>query len=210
MSKSMIILLSLLMFVAMGCGDHADVQVTISAPKTETGNYAVTRVNANLLKSIPKNELDKPIAMMMLNQGDQITILETKGQWVRVQHVLSGRIGWLNRSLVQIESRSKWWSGDTDKARQMAEKIYKDKIFLQRNWPVIHISIEERWNKAVLTVKDGVDFPKSDAEECAGFIIDALKHYFPNWRDHQVFISARWNNQAYSMVMSDQKQVTFF
>ena len=192
-----------------GCGSKPDVEVTFSAQKAEESTYTIVRLNADLLKEPPHTDLARPISLMMLSQGDQIMILETHSEWSKVQHVLSGRIGWLNNSFIQRETRSKWWSGDTDKARQVAEHIYKDRIFLEKHWPVIHISIEERWNKLVFTLQEGVDFPKDQALDCSSFAIDILIREFPIWKDHQVFIDGSWQNQKYTLVIGDSKQPTF-
>jgi hypothetical protein len=212
MNKSIVILLTacVICLLLSGCGDKPDVQVTFSDSGAADNTVTVVRLNANLLRYWPKTMMEKPDAILMINQGDQITVLETQGDWSRVQHGLSGQIGWLSNSFIQIESKTKWWSGDTDNARTVAEKIFKNKIFLERKWPVIHISIEERWNKCLLTVKQDVEFSKNEATDCAVFIIDQLSHDFPNWRDHQVFIDSSWNGEPYSFVMSDEKIPTFF
>jgi len=202
--------LPLLMVICIwGCGDTPDVQVSMSALRSDEATYSVARINADLLREIPKNPLDKPSSIMMITQGDQITVIESGPEWYRVQHVLSGQMGWLHSSFVQLENRSKWWSGDTDRARKMAQTIYKEKIFLEKSWPIIHINIEERWNKLVFTVRENVDFPKDQAIQCSDFAIGHLIRYFPDWRDHQVFLTAQWKGETYSLIMGDNKKPTF-
>jgi hypothetical protein len=122
---------------------------------------------------------------------------------------LSNQIGWLNNGYIQIENRSQWWSGDTDKARSLAEKLYKEKIFIERKWPVIHINIEERWNKLVFTVADGVPFEKEEAIECVLLAMNLLQTEFPTWRDHQIFLDASYNGQKYTLILSDDKKPVF-
>ena len=203
-----LIIISLIGFWG-GCSDKPDVEVSLSPPITTDSNVTVARSNATLLKFRPKTNMDNPPSVRMINQGDQIIILETQGAWYKVQHVFSGNIGWINSSFVQIESRSQWWSGDTDKARRVAEKIYKDKIFLTNGWPINHVNIEERWNKLVFSVKDGIEFSKKDATECARFAIEQLKQNFPTWRDHQVFLDSEQNGMKYTLVMNDSFESTF-
>ncbi|MBN1355703.1 SH3 domain-containing protein [bacterium] len=204
------IFIVLLFLFSWGCSEKPDVEVSYPGPHAVDNNVTVARINANLLQHRPRTMMEKPEALRMVNQGDQITTLETQGDWSKVQHVLSGQIGWLNNSFIQIESKTKWWSGDTDTARKVAEKIFKNKIFMEQSWPVIHIGIEERWNKCVLTVKEDADFPKSDATECASFVLDHLLRDFPGWRDHQVFLDAKTNGEPYSFVISDERVPTFF
>ncbi len=208
-SISIYILLIVLVGGYIGCSDKPSVEVAVSSLHAEEATYTVVRVNADLLRDKPKDAMDKPASVISINQGDQIYVLESGSDWSRVQHVFSGKIGWLNNSFIQLESRSRWWSGDTDRARNIAEIIYKDKIFLENNWPVIHINIEERWNKMVVTVKEEEELKKVDAIDCAGFAIDKLKENFPGWRDHQVFIEANSDGKPYTLVMNDSKVSTF-
>lgn len=205
-----VLLTSLLMVLGLGCGDTPDVQVSVSSSAADESSLTIVRINADLLRKKPTDPMDKPIALMMINQGDQITILEGGMEWRRVQHILTGKIGWLHKSFIQRENRSKWWSGDTDRSRKMAELLYKDKIFLEKGWPIIHINIEERWNKLVFTVKDNGDFPKDQAIQCCEFAIDKLVSYFPDWRDHQVFLESTWDEKPYTLVMADDKNCTYF
>ncbi len=209
-SISFILLALLLMVWCFGCGDTPEVQVSVSSSVSDESSLTIVRINADLLREKPSDPMDKPIALMMINQGDQITVLESSMEWLRVQHILTGKIGWLHKSFIQRENRSKWWSGDTDRSRQMAELIFKDKIFLEKGWPIIHINIEERWNKLVFTLKNDVDFPKDQAVQCSEFAIDKLVKFFPDWRDHQVFLEGTWEEKPYTLVMSDDKKFTYF
>lgn len=202
-----IISISLCLWIS-GCKEKSDVQV-LMPPKLDPSVFTVVRVNANLLQQRPKTENDLPTAILMMNQGDQIMVLESQQNWSKVQHIISGRIGWLNNGFIQVENRSRWWSGDTDKARNLAERLYKEKIFMERNWPVIHINIEERWNKLVLTLPEDQPFDRDQAVECALFAMDHLTQTFPEWRDHQVFLDGVQNGQKYTLVMSDDKKPVF-
>jgi len=202
-------LIFLILSFFCGCGEEPDIQVSMSASRAAETTLTVSRVNANLLREKPNNPMEKPSSIMMISQGDQLISMERSGSWVRIQHVLSGQIGWLHNGFIQTESRSKWWSADTDRARKVAEKIYKDKIFLENKWPIIHINIEERWNKLVLTATEGDDFPKNQAIQCSQFAIDKLNSNFPDWRDHQVFLDAVNQGEKYSIVMGDDKVPSF-
>lgn len=192
-----------------GCGDKPQVDVSVAPARHTDATFAVTRLTANLLNRKPVDEMDKPGALLMINQGDQIIPIQESDDWTQVQHVFTGKIGWLHRSFVQVEERSKWWSGDTDRARISAERIFQDKQFMIQNWPVAHISIEERWNKALISGLENQDFPRQTAIECARFVIEKLKERFPGWRDRQVFINATANGQAYTLAMGDDKQPIF-
>lgn len=207
-----LMLLSLMLisvFLMFGCSDKPQVNVETSYQKPEQSVYSVVRVNATLLREPPKNLMDRPPSILNINQGDQIVVLETKPDWSRIQHVVTGNIGWLNNGFIQVESRSTWWSGDTDRARRVAEMIYKDKVFLEREWPVLHINIEERWNKLVFTVKQSEEFSKEEATKCAIFAMDNLLKEFPAWRDHQVFLEGTSEAKPYTLVMSDSKVPVF-
>lgn len=153
--------------------------------------------------------MDKPEIMMMINQGDQIVPIQNDSNWTQVQHVLTGNIGWLHESFVQIEKRSKWWSGDTDKARRSAAQIYQDKIFLEKGWPIAHVDIEERWNKLVFTLKSGQAFTRKQAVECAQFGLEKIIYIFPEWHDHQVFLNSAVNDKPYTLVLGDEGKPTF-
>ncbi|MBN1550753.1 hypothetical protein JW979_04770 [bacterium] len=193
-----------------GCKEKAEVEVTLSGPKSEETSFSVVRINANLLRNKPENPDDRPSAIRTVKQGDQILRLKTEGDWTRVQHLLSGDIGWLNNTFIQIETRSLYWSGDTDKARRVAERVYKDKIFLQRGWPVMHINVEERWNKLTLTADEQTDFSRSEAIDCCRFALEKLTQNFPSWNDHQVFLTAVDHGETFSVVIGDSGKPLIF
>jgi hypothetical protein len=200
-------LVSVMLFC--GCGDNPQVDVSVAPVRHTEATYAVSRLTANLLNRKPVDDMDKPGILLMINQGDQVVPIQESDNWTQVQHVLTGTIGWLHKSFVQVEERSKWWSGDTDRARVSAERIYQNKQFLIRDWPVAHINVEERWNKAVLSGLENQDFPRDKAIRCAEFVLAELKERFPGWRDRQVFINAKASDQPYTLVMSDDKTPTF-
>lgn len=191
------------------CGEKPSVQVTVAQVSPSQSTYAVARVTANLLSRKPVNEMDRPDVIMMISQGDQILPIQESGNWTQVQHILSGNTGWLHKSFVQVEQRSKWWSADTDRARTCAEQIFKDKIFMQKEWPVAHINIEERWNKLVITTIEDKEMARDEAVACAEFALIKLKERFPDWKDRQVFINGTWGNEPYTLVMTDDRKPTF-
>lgn len=204
-----LLITTLLVVCFSACGDKPSVQVTVAQVQPTGATFAITRLTANLLNRKPADDMDRPDALMMINQGDQIVPIQESGNWTQVQHVVSGNIGWLHKSFVQMEQRSKWWSADTDRARTCAEDVYKDKIFMQNNWPVAHISIEERWNKMVITILEDREFAREEAVECAEFTLGKLNERFPDWKDRQVFINGTWEGQPYTLVMTDDKKPTF-
>ncbi len=206
--KLFLIAMMLLAFFT-ACGEKPTVQVSVAHVSPSESTFSVTRLTANLLNRKPVDDMDRPDILMMINQGDQIVPIQESGNWTQIQHVMSGNIGWLHKSFVQLEQRNKWWSADTDRARNCAEEIYKDKIFMQNNWPVAHINIEERWNKLVITVLQDREFSREDAMECAEFSLLKLQERFPDWRDRQVFINGIWNEQPYTLVMTDDRKPTF-
>lgn len=210
MKKTRIALIVIILsIVVAACGDRPTVEVSVAPGRASESTYAITRVSANLLNRKPVNDMDKPGVLMMINQGDQVIPIQESGNWTQVQHVLSGTLGWLHKSFVQIEQRSKWWSGDTDRARSCAEAIYKDKTLMVNTWPVAHITIEERWNKAAVSVLEEQEFPRNQAVECAEFVLSKLKEWFPEWRDRQVFISGVSKNEPFNLVMTDDQKPTF-
>ncbi len=202
-------MITMMFIVLAGCGDKAEVEVSVAPVPPSESTFAITRLTANLLTHKPAHDMDKPDVLMMINQGDQIVPIQEDGDWTQVQHVLTGNIGWLHKSFVQVEERSKWWSADTDRARKRAEKLYQNKIFVEKEWPIAHINIEERWNKMVLTAREGKPFSKDNAVECARFCMQQLKQYFPDWRDRLVFINGRSNNEPYTLVLGDDGNPTF-
>ena len=206
---SYFVLFLMLMTLCVSCGDDPEVQVSVAPVPPSESTYAITRLTANLLNRKPVDEMDKPDVMMMINQGDQILPIQEEGNWTQVQHVLTGETGWLHKSFVQVEERSKWWSGDTDKARQTAERIYQDKVFLEKQWPIAHVNIEERWNKLVFTLKVGEEFDRDQAVSCARFALGVINTSFPEWRDHQVFINGMLNGQTYTLILTDEGKPTF-
>lgn len=206
---SYLLLAAFLLIFITACGDEPEVEVSVAPVSPSQSTFAITRLTANLLNRKPLHEMDKPDVMMMINQGDQILPIQDDGNWTQVQHVLSGNIGWLHKSFVQVEERSKWWSGDTDRARQSAERIYQDKVFMENEWPIAHVNIEERWNKLVFNLKRGEDFTRDQAVQCAQFGLSKIKEEFPSWRDHQVFLNGRLNGQDYTLVLTGEGNPTF-
>ncbi len=204
-----ILIVIVLLLGLVACRDKPTVKVSVAPGRPSESTFAFTRVSASLLNRKPMNDMDKPGVLMLINQGDQVIPIQESDNWTQVQHVVTGTLGWLHKSFVQVEARSKWWSGDTDRARSFAETIYKDKNFVLNNWPVAHITIEERWNKAVVSVFEDRDFPKNQAVECAEFVLMNLKERFSGWRDRQVFISGTANNEPYNLVMTDDKKPLF-
>ncbi|MBN1295647.1 hypothetical protein JXA80_02635 [bacterium] len=192
-----------------GCGDKPAVEVSVAPVTPSHSTFAITRLTANLLTRKPTHEMDKPDVLMMINQGDQIAPIQEDGNWTQVQHILTGNIGWLHKSFVQIEQRSKWWSADTDRARRCAEKIYQDKVFMEKNWPIAHVSIEERWNKLVFTTREGQSFDRNQAVECASFGLKQLRFHFPDWKDHQVFLNGSTGTEPFTLVLADDGKPTF-
>jgi len=191
------------------CGDAPEVEVSVAPVAPSQSTFAISRLTANMLNRKPEHEMDKPDIIMMINQGDQILPIQEEGNWSQIQHVLSGNIGWLHKSFVQVEERSKWWSGDTDKARHSAERIYQDKVFMEKDWPIAHVNIEERWNKLVFTLKSGSDFSREQAVQCAQFGLDKIHAQFPYWNDHQVFLNGKLNGNDYTLVLTDEGNPTF-
>lgn len=204
-----ILMITMMLLLLTACGDKAEVEVSVAPVTPSESTFAITRLTANLLVHRPEHEMDKPDVLMMINQGDQIIPIQEVGDWTQVQHVLSGNVGWLHKSFVQVEEQSKWWSADTDRARQRAEKIYQDKIFIQKNWPIAHISIEERWNKMVLSIKEDRSFSKDNAVECARFCQEQLQKYFPDWKERLVFVNGKANGESYTLVLGDDGNPTF-
>jgi len=201
--------ITMLLVFFTACGDNPEVAVSIAPVSPSQTTYAITRLTANLLARKPITEMDKPDMTMMIAQGDQIVPIQNDGNWTQVQHVLTGNIGWLHKSFVQIEKRSKWWAGDTDRARRAATQIYQNKIFLENDWPIAHVDIEERWNKVVFTLKEGQEFSRDQAVECAQFGLNQVMRFFPNWRDHQVFLNGLYKGQTYTLVLTDEGKPTF-
>ncbi len=195
-----------------GCGQEQE-EITVlqeaEAPQSDAVLHML-RVNGNLLKEPLTKPGEKPQVIMMVSQGDQVTVLEKYNEWSKVQHHQSGRIGWINNDFIQIESRSRWWSGDTEKARAEARKIYKDKSFLKHNYPITHVNIEERFNRMVFSVDEDSTFLRDEAEECVSSWIGYLQKKFPHWSSHQIFLNARdKNGQEYTVIIGDDGEPEF-
>jgi hypothetical protein len=193
----------------IGCGSKQEPPAATPEPLSESNINTLLRGQTRLLSEKPGSINDAANAVSVANQGDSIVVLETKDNWSKIQHVISGRIGWVNNSFIQIEPRNKSWYGDTDKSRAFAEKLSKDKLIADRNWPIVFIGIEERWNKATFSLKEDLKFQKDQAAECATYVIEKLQKEFPEWRDHQAFIEAVSDDGRYLLAMSDNKIAVF-
>ena len=197
--------------ILTGCSSDKKTEEPFEPAVSESSDaiFYVVRMMASLLKERPTDLSDMPGEIMTIQQGDQVTVLERTQEWNKVRHQKSGEIGWLHSTFLQLERRSPWWSGDTAKARTVAKKIYQDKSMLEEGYPIVHVSIEERFNKLVFQTKDDVDFPRDLAKKCAIFGVSRLIYEFPGWSDHQVFFSARDGDESYTLIMSDNKEPLF-
>ena len=171
--------------------------ITFKAPKKPDEKYVAS--------AIP---LETPKIIRMINQGDELSILERKESWSKVMHLKTETVGWLNNEFIYMEERSKWYSGDTEKARTIAKQIYLDKRMAK--YPIVHVNIEERFKRIVLQADKNKNFPKKEATECAKIWLNEIIKKFPEWSTHHIFIYGKENGQSYTLVMKEKDKQPIF
>lgn len=193
-----------------GCGkEKEEITIETLAIDPESPVISIVRAYANLLEEPVSDPMVQPPVVAAVGQGDQIHVLAKFKDWSKVMHQKTGRVGWLHNSFIIVEQRSTWWSGDTEQARLIASKVYRDKEWTKSQWPIAHVNIEERFNRMKLIMSDEEDFPRGAAKQCVLFWIDYLKKEFPQWSDHQIFLEAKDNSDQYTLVVGDDKKTTF-
>lgn len=210
------ITIGLLIGVTLGlllsaCGSKEEVGVDLEPAISESTDavFHVVRMMASLLKERPESMGDLPGEIMTIHQGDQVTVLERTRDWCKIRHEKTGEIGWIHSTFLQMEQRSRWWSGDTEKARQTARRIYKDKDFVEQGYPILHVSIEERFHKLVFETRSDQSFPRGEAKECAQKWLPYLIGAFPGWPEHSIFLTAQERGVPYTLVLGGDQEPIF-
>ncbi|OGL49810.1 MAG: hypothetical protein A2161_17810 [Candidatus Schekmanbacteria bacterium RBG_13_48_7] len=140
-------------------------------------------------------------------QGDELTILNYNGDWIKVTVNKTNQIGWLFQSFVKSSCKSKWWSGDTEKARNLAKIIFQDKRM--KDYPIEHVRIEENYNKVSFISSIDKEFPKEDAQNFIKIWIPFVKEYFPSWSDHILSLNGKDAHDEYLLIADDSGALTF-
>lgn len=200
----------LTVIVAAGC-QKSEVSVSESIPPRYQNSPVVhtVKVHADALEEPYSNPQEPPSTVFSVSAGDQISVLDKSGDWSQIVHQKSGKIGWINNSFIKIEPRSQWWSGDTEKARSVARRIYLDKLMVKKEYPVIHVNVDERYERAVFSIDPQTGISRKKAAACASDWIKTIVSSFPHWKNHQIFISSEENGKKFVMVMGADEKVLF-
>ncbi len=108
---------------------HVDTEVFSERIPENVGTNVVARVDAVVLAE-PKIEAD---SVGTVQKGDLLTLLAQKGEFSKVTVRPTNTSGWIYTDLCMTIPQSPYWEGDTEKAREMAKKVYQDKFMVERN-----------------------------------------------------------------------------
>lgn len=170
----------------------------------------VARIDASVLAA-PEAEAE-PVGTVL--EGDLLTVLAEKGEFSQVNVRATGTNGWIDSNLCLYIPPNPYWEGDTNKAREVARKIYQDKFLVQRDeagkvrFPINRVKVETAFNTVTFFADGGTpkpQLPRKDAEALAEHWIGRVAGLFQEWKDPTVYVKGFDGQSDYLLTMGSDK-----
>ncbi|MBI2570122.1 MAG: SH3 domain-containing protein [Candidatus Schekmanbacteria bacterium] len=189
--------------IGAGCQQPKSEVTTDLAPATADFRYRAARDAAFL---------DAPdvraSVVATLVKGDRLMMVEQRGAWVRARRAGDLTSGWVYADLLEEDTLSPWWSGDTEAAKEAARVIYREKS--TASFDIEHVAITEGLQQMELRAKPEAEFDQERAKACLRGALSLLKSRFPAWKEHKVLLQGTRAGEQFLSAINSDEEVTFF
>jgi hypothetical protein len=168
--------------------------IVFSSDPPKDDELCLATMDALLLES----PSDDSQVLTQVREGDHLNLLEVQDKWGKATHTPSGMTGWIHSGAWTMRKQSKFWSGDTVKARTVANRIYlaSDLDPLQ----LIHIKVHEGSHTMTLygSPENIVDVETAKKTSCQWHT--RINEYFTDWSERSIVFVGYTETEHYTVM----------
>lgn len=170
-------------------------------PPTDDKLYLAT-MDALLLET----PSDDGVVLTEVRDGDRLDLLEVQDKWGKVTHTPSGKTGWIHSGAWTTRKQSKFWSGDTVKARSVANKVYLagdlDPLKLT------HVKVHEGSHTMTLYGSPESTIDEETAKRTACQWHTRITEYFPGWTERSIVFVGYTEDEQYTVMCHGEQETS--
>ncbi len=192
---------ALLVVIAAAClglvcckSDVESKSIVFSSDPPRANELCLATMDAMLLETPADNS---PV-ITEVKEGDHLKLLEVQDKWAKATHTPSGKTGWIHSGAWTMRKQSKFWSGDTVKARSVANKVYlaSDLDPLQ----LAHIKVHEGSHTMTLYGSPDVLIDEETAKRTACQWHTRITEYFTDWSERSIVFVGYTETEHYTVM----------
>jgi len=187
-----------------GCckSDVESKSIVFSTEPPKDDELCLTTMDALLLES-PN---DNSAVLTEVLEGDRLDLLEVQDKWGKVTHTPSGKTGWIHSGAWTMRKQSKFWSGDTVKARSVANKVYLagdlDPLKLT------HVKVHEGSHTMTLYGSAESIVDEETAKRTACQWHTRIIEYFPGWTERSIVFVGYTEDEQYTVMCHGEQETS--
>jgi hypothetical protein len=214
MQRRLMPLLAGLALALAGPGCRKPEQTTTLIPAPDPQVFVVARLDASILGT-PSAQAE-PVGSVL--EGDQLSVLGEEGEFSRIRVHSTGTSGWMYSNLCLYLPPNPYWEGDTHRARELAQRIYREAFLTQRTpdgrlrFPITKVRVEAAYNTLTLIANEGQPRPlleRSDAQELGVHYFGRLKELYPEWKEPMVYVKGHDRQAEYLLTVGPDRKPRF-
>jgi len=148
---------------------------------------------------------DDAAVLTQVREGDHLNLLQVQDKWAKATHTPSGKTGWIHSGAWTMRKQSKFWTGDTVKAREVANKVYLagdlDPLKLT------HVKVHEGSHTMTLYGSPDNLIDEETAKRTACQWHTRITEYF-DWTDRSIVFVGYTETETYTVMCHGEKETS--
>jgi hypothetical protein len=202
-NTALLVVVAAVCLCLVGCKSEVKSKSIVFSSDPPRGNeLCLATMDAMLLGS----PADDSQVITEIKEGDQLKLLEVQDKWGKATHTPSGKTGWVHSGAWTMRKQSKFWTGDTVKARSVANKIYLagDLDPLQ----LAHVKVHEGSHTVTLYGSPEVLIDEETAKRTACQWHTRITEYFPDWSESSIVFVGYTETEHYTVMCHGEQETS--
>jgi hypothetical protein len=205
MKKSaLLVVLAAICLCLVGCKTEVESKSIVFDPDPPRAEeLCLATMDALLLES----PADDAQVITKVSEGDHLDLIEVQEKWAKATHAPSGQTGWVHSGAWTMRKQSEYWSGDTEKARDVANKVYLTSDLDPLK--LTHVKVHE--GSHTMTLYGSMDAPidqETAKRTACQWHTRLIEEYFTDWSERSIVFVGYTETEHYTVMCHGEKETS--